>query len=78
MRFKRGENVTLKEMRIQKGYTQKFVAKKLNVDQAAISHWESGKHAPSKKYHKKIAKLYECCEADVANAIKETQTQKEG
>jgi transcriptional regulator with XRE-family HTH domain len=57
--------MTLKELRRAKGYTQKFVAKKLNVNQAAISHWENGKNAPTKKYHQKIAKLYECTVDDL-------------
>ncbi len=38
--------------------TQGEVAKKLNVDQAAISHWESGTNAPLRKYRKKLAKIY--------------------
>ena len=65
--------MALKELRVAKGYTQSFVAKKLNVDQTTVSHWENGKNAPSKKYRKKIAKLYECTEADIETAIKETK-----
>ena len=50
--------MTLKELRKQANLTQEDVGKKLNVDQAAISKWESGNTKPSRKYHKKLAKLY--------------------
>ena len=33
-------------------------SKKMNVDQAAVSKWESGENGISRKYHKKLAKLY--------------------
>ena len=34
------------------------VSKRMDIDQTAVSHWESGKFRPSRKYHKKLAKLY--------------------
>ena len=36
------------------------VAKKMNVDQGCVSKWESGETRPSRKYHKKLARLYGC------------------
>ena len=42
------------------GLRQIDVAKKMNVDQASVSKWESGETKPSRKYHKKLAKLYKC------------------
>lgn len=48
----------LREYREKAGLRQVDVAKKLNVDQTAISKWESGDNRISRKYHKKLAKLY--------------------
>lgn len=52
--------MTLKERRIQAGMTQEQVAKLVDVDQAAVSHWERGKWLPLPKYQKKLAKLFRC------------------
>lgn len=51
---------TLKELRQSAGLRQEDVAKKLDVDQTAVSNWERGKNNPCTKYHKKLAKLYGC------------------
>lgn len=51
---------TLKELRQSAGLRQEDVAKKLDVDQTAVSNWERGKNKPCTKYHKKLAKLYGC------------------
>lgn len=48
----------LREYREKAGLRQVDVAKKMNVDQAAVSKWESGENGISRKYHKKLAKLY--------------------
>lgn len=48
----------LREYRERAGLRQVDVAKKMNVDQAAVSKWESGENGISRKYHKKLAKLY--------------------
>lgn len=50
--------MTLKELRERAHLRQVDVAKRLNVDQAAVSKWETGETKPSRKYHKKLAKLY--------------------
>lgn len=42
------------------GLRQADVAKKLDVDQTAVSNWELGKSKPLRKYHKKLAKLFSC------------------
>lgn len=52
--------MTLRERRMMAGLRQIDVAKKMNVDQAAVSKWESGETKPSRKYHKKLAELYKC------------------
>ena len=48
----------MRELRLAAGLRQIDVAKKMNVDQGAVSKWESGETRPSRKYHKKLAKLY--------------------
>lgn len=50
--------MSLKELRERAHLRQVDVAKRLNVDQAAVSKWETGETKPSRKYHKKLAKLY--------------------
>lgn len=42
------------------GLRQSDLAKKLDVDQTAVSNWELGKSKPLRKYHKKLAKLLGC------------------
>lgn len=39
---------------------QSDLAKKLDVDQTAVSNWELGKTRPLRKYHKKLARLLGC------------------
>lgn len=52
--------MTMRERRMMAGLRQVDVAKKMDVDQAAVSKWENGDTRPSRKYHKKLAKLYNC------------------
>ena len=52
--------MTLKERRLSVGLRQVDVAKKLRVDQAAVSKWESGQNTPLRKHKEKLAKLYGC------------------
>lgn len=52
--------MTLKERRLQAGLRQDDIAKALEVDQAAVSRWESGETRPVRKYRAKLAALYGC------------------
>ena len=52
--------MNLRERRLAVGLRQIDVAKKMNVDQGCVSKWESGETRPSRKYHKKLSKLYGC------------------
>lgn len=38
--------------------TQAEVAKRLNVDQAAVSAWECGRASPQRKYRKPLEELF--------------------
>lgn len=57
--------MTLKERRQEAGLLQVDVAEKLEVDQTAVSKWETGKTKPAKKYRKKLAILYGCSADDL-------------
>ena len=52
--------MSLRDRRIAAGLTQAEVAKKLDVDQSAVCHWEKGRGGPIRKYQKKLAKIYGC------------------
>lgn len=60
--------MNLKELREQQGLRQVDVAKKLRIEQSTVSCWETGKTRPSKKLHKRLAKLYGCTVDDLENA----------
>jgi transcriptional regulator with XRE-family HTH domain len=47
-------------LRLKAGMTQEQLARKMNVDQAAVSRWESGDTKPLKKSRKKLAKVLGC------------------
>ena len=44
--------------RLQAGYTQVDVARKLQVTQQAVGTWETGKASPSGKVLAKLSRLY--------------------
>lgn len=52
--------MNIRNLRLKAGMTQVQLAKKMNVDQAAVSRWESGDTKPLKKVHKKLAKVLNC------------------
>lgn len=57
--------LTLKERRQKAGLRQSDVAEKLEVNQAAVSKWETGETKPVKKYREKLAILYGCSADDL-------------
>lgn len=60
--------MTLKERRLQAGLRQDDIAKALEVDQAAVSRWESGETRPVRKYRTKLAALYGCTVDELLSA----------
>ena len=50
----------IQERRKALGYTQSALAKRINVSQQTVSHWESGKRRPSVEMLKKLADLFGC------------------
>lgn len=65
--------MTLRERRKAAGLRQIDVAKKLNVDQAAVSNWERGTSKVAKKNQKKLARLYRCKISDLITDDREVE-----
>lgn len=61
--------MSIRELRRAAGLTQEQLAKKMRLDQTAISRWETGDTKPLKKTHKKLAKVLNCTVEDIQNAI---------
>lgn len=57
--------MALKDLRQQARLTQKELARKLDVDQATVSYWESGKTRPAAKHRRKLCKLFRCKEDEL-------------
>lgn len=68
--------MTLKERRLKAGLRQEDVAKLLEVDQAAVSFWESGRYKPVRKYRAKLARLYDCAESELLSADQTGEMEK--
>ena len=66
-----GNFLSIKAYREQAGMTQVQLAKKMNVDQSAVSLWERGETKPLKKYRKKLARVLGCTEVDLFPEDKE-------
>ena len=60
----------LRELRKEKGFTQKELADKLNISFQAVSKWENGTSDPSTSNLLALAKLYEI---SVEELLKEVQ-----
>lgn len=73
--------MTLKELRFAAGLQQADVAKRLHVTETAVSNWELSKNAISRKYHKKLAKLYGVTDEEIIAATirsaREAREEKE-
>ena len=50
----------LKKLRIERGYTQKFIADMLNVSFQTVSKWENDENEPDIGTLSKLARLFEC------------------
>lgn len=55
-----GFSQILKEMRLEKGFTQKQLAQKLNLSSNIVCEWEKGRCEPSIDTLKKLSLLFEC------------------
>lgn len=66
----------LKQLRENRGFTQKEVAKLLDTSIQYLSALENGKKNPSDKYKEKLAKLYKCSVVDIFLAVNSTKCRK--
>jgi DNA-binding XRE family transcriptional regulator len=57
--------VTLKAARINKGFTQEYVANELNVTKKTVGSWEMGKTMPKIDKIEKLCSLYGCSYDDI-------------
>lgn len=48
----------LKKLRLVNGYSQAYVASKLNISRQGYQHYESGRRVPSNEYLQLLAELY--------------------
>lgn len=60
--------MTLRDMRIAANLTQEEVGRRLNINQSAVSRWESGDNGMCRKYAKPLAKMYGCTAAEIMAA----------
>lgn len=64
--MKGGEHcLTIRQYREKAGLTQVQLAKKMQVDQAAVSKWENGVTKPMNKYRAKLARILGCTVQDL-------------
>ena len=68
--------MTLRERRVATGLRQEDVARRLEVDQSTICHWEYGRNEPLRKYKKRLARLYRCTLEDIEASAAETMAQR--
>jgi transcriptional regulator with XRE-family HTH domain len=52
-------NNIFKTLRVNKGWSQGHLARKLGIHQNAISHWESGRSMPGRDMLQKISQIYD-------------------
>lgn len=58
-------NDIIKKLRSQKGWSQAFLASRLNVSCKTIKNWESGKSAPSAENIPELARVFSVSTDDV-------------
>lgn len=61
--------MTIQERRKKAGMRQIDLAKKLQVNQAAVSNWERGKYLPQRKYQVKLAKIFGCKQEELFSGV---------
>jgi len=49
----------IKQLRLEKGWTQEVLAKLLGVSRLAVARWETGERRPRRKYIDRLAELFE-------------------
>lgn len=66
-------NLNLKQLRESRGLSQKELAKRLSVNQSAVSKWETGDGTPT---YKNLIKLTVALNCTISELTKETTSSK--
>lgn len=67
----------ISEIRKQKGYSQKYVAKAVGVSQNALCQYEKGKRKPSPELLIKLADLFNCTIDELIRGGKQNERDQE-
>lgn len=57
--------VTLKAARVNSGYTQAEVAKKIGVSKTSVVNWENGTAEPKTSHFKALCEIYSASAEDI-------------
>lgn len=57
-RIQGGDNLRIKDLRIERGWAQEYVARQVDVSLTAYNNWELGKSIPRANHLAKLADLY--------------------
>jgi transcriptional regulator with XRE-family HTH domain len=60
-----GEILRIREIRKERGMTQKELAQMVGVDQSAVAQWETGTSGPHRNKLSKLAQALECTVDDL-------------
>ena len=60
----------IKKMRLERGFTQRYIAYKTGVSQQAVVKWESGETMPAYSRLKTLAKIYDCTVDELLDWLK--------
>ena len=61
--------MTLKQLRLLAGYSQKEVAEKIGVSHITVGRWEAGDFRPTQEKQEALSKLYQVSISEIADSI---------
>ena len=57
--------ISLKAARVNKNYTQEYIAKELKKSKTTINNWENGKTSPDKGNFESLCRIYDVSTDDI-------------
>lgn len=70
------DKLSLKTIRIERGFEQRVIAKKLGITPATLCYYESGKRNIKQKHLDKLLKIYNVSYNDIFFKTKSTDSKK--